>query len=128
MRLKSLVVSVPAALGARRAGLSRRQDPDRLGLGGRAAGAGGAVQRLPQAATENINFVYTANGGNAGVKDVQDGTQPVRRPDPPAAPERRRDDLHQDVPRRPLHRRQPGATSCSNISIRSSRDIYTRPD
>jgi ABC-type phosphate transport system substrate-binding protein len=59
---------------ARRTGNCRRQDPDRVGLGCGPARPRSAVQDLLPAGQQKVHFVYTANGGNAGIKDVQNGT------------------------------------------------------
>ena len=75
MRIKTLAITAIALLGARRTGVGRRPDPDRVGLRGRAAGAAGPLRaRTRSRSTSKVHFVYTANGGNAGVKDVQNGT------------------------------------------------------
>ena len=58
-----------------------------------------------------VHFIYTANGGNAGVKDVQQGRSAVRGQHPPAAAQRLRHDLPPAVPRRAVHRRQPRRTA-----------------
>ena len=56
-----------------------------------------------------VKFVYTANSGNAGVKDVQQRPQPVRGPDAPAAALATPGTTYSPaVPRRAVHRRQPG--------------------
>ncbi len=74
MRIKTLAIAVIALVGARRTGVGRCRDPDRVGLGGRPARSGRRSSRPTRSrSTTSVHFVYTANGGNAGVKDVQNG-------------------------------------------------------
>ena len=127
MRKKTLAVAV-GALVALAAPASASATHHRIGIGRRAAGAEALFAKYKKVSTEGQLRLHgqrrqRRRQGRAA------GPQPVRRPGAPAAPERRGHDLHQAVPRRALHRRQPertrSATSRSRSSPTSTRRVTT---
>ena len=93
--------------GPCRTGFCRRRDPDRVGLGCRAARAAGALQHLHEEGQPQSPLRLHGERGQRRSQGRPERHQPVRRPGSHPAAQRRRDDLHQVLPRRALHRRQP---------------------
>ena len=123
MRLKSLVVSVAALLAL--------AAPASAGAKTLIGSGSVAAQPVLQALFakyhklhRNVSFVYTANGGNAGVKDVQNGKSQFAGQARTAAAQRCRDDLHQDVPRRALHRRQQGQPPAEHLDQQAAGHLH----
>ncbi len=123
MRIKTLAIAVVAL-----AGLAAPASAGAVTLiGSGSVAAQPVLQALFATYTKQVNqkvhFVYTANGGNAGVKDVQNGTSQFagQRPHPPPLDagttyiKMFMDGLCLDVnPKNPL----------SNITIQQTHDIY----
>jgi len=74
--------------------------------------------------SKSTHFVYTANGGNAGVKDVQNGTSRVRWPCPHALPSDAGTTYVKLYPRRPAAWTVNKGNKLSDISVQQTHDIY----
>jgi len=99
---------------------------DRLGLQRRPALHAGAVQGVRKI-HKNIRFKYIADGGNAGVKDVQAGRFEFSintRPPEPATPARRT----RSCSSTPLCIDVNSANSISNVSLSDLKNIFLGVD